>query len=127
MIRYLVDTDVLIEHIRGRQYLATNIINQGLGISIITLAELLYGAYKSSNQQQSLDKIDQLFKLGVKVEGLSVEMVIEYAKLKVDLEKIGQRLDEFDLLIGATAKSLGLTLVTKNMKHFKRIPQLKLA
>jgi tRNA(fMet)-specific endonuclease VapC len=47
-----------------------------------------------------------------------------FAGLKVDLERAGQRLDDFDLIIASTALVLNYRLVTNNEKHFKRIPGL---
>ena len=48
----------------------------------------------------------------------------KYGEIKAKLEAKGQRLDEFDLLIGATAVQNGLTVVTANVRHFGRIPDL---
>ena len=53
-------------------------------------------------------------------------IIKRYVPLKVTLEQQGQKLDEFDLLIAATALSHNLTLVTHNKKHFSRIPDLKM-
>lgn len=125
MIRYLIDTDISVDHIRGRNYLPPEIILES-AISIINLAELLYGAYKSQNPKKNLHSIDELLGLGIEIKNINVEVVDFYAQLKADLERIGQRLDEFDLLIGACAKVNELTLVTRNFKHFKRIKGLKL-
>lgn len=126
-MKYLADTDVLINHIRGRKYLDTQIIEDGLGISIISLAELLHGVYSSDNPQKAQEKVDALFALGVKVENLNNQIVDEYAQLKTNLEQAGQKLDEFDLLIGVTALVKNLILITGNLKHFKRIKGLKIA
>ena len=49
-----------------------------------------------------------------------------YGETKSQLEAKGMRIDEFDLLIGATAVDNSMTLVTHNTKHFQRIPNLKL-
>lgn len=125
-MKYLADSDVLIDHIRGKKYLDPAIISEGFGISIISLGELLSGAYKSSNTEKSLKEIDQIFSLGVTVENLNHEIMNVYAKTRVDLEKSGERLDEFDLLIGATAVVNHLILVTRNIRHFKRIKGLQL-
>ena len=111
MIKYLVDTDV---------------IKKGAAISIISVAELLYGAYKSANPKKNLQNIDELLGLGIEIKNLNVEVIDVWARLKADLERGGERLDEFDLLIGASAKVNELTLVTRNIKHFKRIPGLKI-
>lgn len=125
-MKYLVDTDVLIDHIRGKKYIDLRILKQGLGMSIISFGELLYGAYKSSDVGRSLEKIDNLLNQGVTVETLSAEIMHVYAQLKVKLEKSGQKLDEFDLLIATTAQVKGTVFLTRNVKHFKRIKDLKL-
>ena len=125
-MKYLADTDVLINHIRGREYLDTQIIADGLGMSIISLAELLHGVYRSNNPRKAQEKIDALFTLGVKVENLNNQIVDEYAQLKVNLEKAGEKLDEFDLLIGVTALVNNLILITRDTKYFRRIKGLKL-
>ena len=126
-MKYLADSDVLVDHIRGKRQLDQETISEGLGMSIISLGELLHGVYKSNNPEKSLEKITKIFGLGVVVENLSHEIMDTYARLKVELEKAGQKLDEFDLLIGSTAKVLNLTLVTRNLGHFKRIKGLELA
>ena len=58
-------------------------------------------------------------------EILSISAAIEpYAKLRAQLEADGIRLDNFDLLIAASAIGEGLNLVTHNTKHFERIHSL---
>ena len=49
-----------------------------------------------------------------------------YGSLKADLEQKGQRIDEFDLLIGATSITNNMIMVTSNTKHFERIPNIHL-
>lgn len=53
------------------------------------------------------------------------KIVLDYVQIKAKLEDEGKRLDEFDLLIAATAKISNLKLLTQNKKHFQRIPGLK--
>ncbi|MBP5377247.1 MAG: PIN domain-containing protein [Bacteroidaceae bacterium] len=50
----------------------------------------------------------------------------EYGEIRHSLEHTGLRIDQFDLLIGATAIHHNLILVTSNTKHFDRINELKL-
>lgn len=126
MIKYLIDTDVAVDHIRGRRYLPSEIIQRGAAISIISIAELFFGAYKSANPKKNLQNIDDLLGLGIEVKNLTVEIIDCFAQLKADLGRAGERLDEFDLLIGACAKVNVLILVTRNIKHFGRIKSLKL-
>ena len=125
-MKYLADTDILIDHLRGQKLLDQDTISEGLGMSIISLGELLHGAHKSNNPERSLEKINKIFGLGVMVENLSHEIMDTYARLKVELERKGQKLDEFDLLIAATARVNSLILVSRNLQHFKRIKGLKL-
>ncbi len=126
-MKYLLDTDVLINHFRGKENIGLPIIGEGVGISIITLGELLYGVYKSNNPQNNLTKLEHdLIGIEVSTKNLDEITMYQFAKIKAQLEKKGQRLEDFDLLIAATALVNGFTLVTKNIKHFKRIKGLKL-
>lgn len=127
MVKYLLDTNIIIDHLRGRNLIGDKIIEKGCAISVITLAELLYGAHKSDDPQQSLfATYDLLESFGFHIEVISEAAAQEFAEMKAVLEKAGQRLEDFDLLIAATAKVSGLILVTKNTKHFERVEGLKL-
>lgn len=126
-MKFLLDTSVIVEHLRGKQKLKASFVREGSVTSIITQAELFYGAYRSTQPQKNLRKIrEMLVDLGVGVINLSGKILDWYAKTKVALEKKGGKIDEFDLLIAATALGLNLTVVTRNIKHFQRIPKLKL-
>jgi predicted nucleic acid-binding protein len=125
-MKYLMDTDVVVNHLRGKEKLSSQLISHGLAVSVITLAELYYGAYKSDDKQVALISVDKtLSRLAVTQMPISEEVISVYADLKVRLEKKGNRLDDFDLLIAATAIANNLTLVSNNLKHFGRIPELE--
>jgi len=127
-MKYLLDTDVLINHFRAKEPLKLEIIAEGVGISIITLGELLYGTHKSDNPKTSLIRLEKdLVGIRVNVENLNTAIMDQFARIKADLEKKGKRLEDFDLLIAATALVNNLILVTRNKKHFERIKGLKLA
>lgn len=126
-MKYLLDTDVIIDHIRSKKYLNSDLFKEDTAVSVITLGELLSGAYKSTNIKLSLKKIDNFLDLGIKIIDLNSETIDIYAQYRADLETSGQRLDEFDLLIAATALIEKRVLVTRNLNHFKRIKNLKLA
>jgi len=57
---------------------------------------------------------------------LSPEITEEYVSVKVYLRKAGNIIDDFDILIGATALVHGLTIVTNNEDHFSRIKNIKI-
>lgn len=126
-MKYLLDSSVIVDHLRGKKEIDSAFLREGSAISIITQAELFYGAYKSKKPQQNLKKVRQMLTdLRIEVIPLSEDILASYGQTKVKLEKRGKSLDEFDLLIAATALSLNLSLTTGNLKHFKRISKLKL-
>lgn len=126
-MKYLLDTNILVDHLRGKTPLVLEYLKSGSGISVITQAELYYGAKRSASPLKNLKKVKSLINdLFLEVFPLSEVVCQEYAGLKADLEKKGQHLDDFDLLIAATALDLKLTLVTRDKKHFPRIKNLRI-
>lgn len=126
-MKYLLDTNILVDHIRGKEVIHQVSTGDEAVISVITLAELIHGAYKSDNPKNSLSKVDYtLDKCNLQVENLSEDIVHTFGEIKANLEKNGQRLEDFDLLIAATALTNNLILVSRNIKHFKRIKGLEL-
>ena len=126
-MKYLLDTDIVINHLRKKVMIKEVILEGGAAISIITLGELLYGAQKADNPEASITKLESsLSILELEIISLNKNIMIEFAITKSRLEKLGQRLDDFDLLIAATAKAHSLTLVTNNIRHFSRIPNLQI-
>ena len=97
-----------------------------MGICSVTAMERYYGAYKSQSVSANLSKVKRMVSAleMFSVEGACIEV---FAMLKAELEAAGNRLDDFDLLIGACGLSNGLTLVSNNVRHFGRIKGLKLA
>ena len=93
-------------------------------VSEITIAELYFGVAKSENKKRKLGDIRQVQQLFKVVPSFSSYM--EYGEIRYKLEHKGQRVDQFDLLIGATALHHKLTLVTSNIKHFERMEGLEI-
>ncbi|WP_455669379.1 PIN domain-containing protein [Phocaeicola sp.] len=125
--KYLLDTNICIALLRGDKIVARKIIEAGEGnccISVITLYELMFGAYNSKHEEQEILKVRELMKNFPVISLLhSAE---EYAFRKTQLRASGNMIDEFDLLIAATALNSNYILVTDNMKHFLRISDLKI-
>jgi tRNA(fMet)-specific endonuclease VapC len=127
MSQYLLDTDVSINFMRGSAEVARKIREVGLTnfyLSEITVAELKYGAMKSNRPEHHRLQVDTFcaeFGIVPITNALDV-----FAYEKVRLEKLGLRIDDFDLLIGATAIHYGFVLVTNNTKHFERMQHLTL-
>jgi tRNA(fMet)-specific endonuclease VapC len=125
---YLLDTDTIIYSIKGDAAVQKNVMrhfNDPMKISVITLMELYYGAYKSKKVFSNLAKVKTLAQ-SFEIVQIGLESVEIFGMFKAQLEIEGSRLDDFDLIIAASALSNNLTLVTNNEKHFQRIEGLKL-
>jgi tRNA(fMet)-specific endonuclease VapC len=94
-------------------------------MSVVTYLELVYGAIKSQQAEANLAKIEQLRQL-IPVQSLDTAAGRHYGRLRVELERKGSPIGSYDLLIAAHALSLGLTLVTNNVREFSRLPGLHL-
>ena len=94
-------------------------------LSVVTYGELLYGALKSRRRQENLAKVRRLQEIFPIVETTNAIMETS-AAIKTAIETRGQSLDDFDLVIAATAISRGYRLVTNNERHFRRMEELKL-
>ena len=90
-------------------------------VSEISIAELFYGAAKGGRQKNYEDIKNVLLQFEI----VPIYPCLEkYGIIKAELERKGLRIDEFDLLIGATAIQNQLVVVTANVKHLERIPDI---
>lgn len=126
-MKYLLDSNICIHYFRDKFDIDKKLQNIGLkncAISEITLAELIVGAEKSNNPTKN-HRIIEIFATQLTV--LPIFGVIQfYAKEKVRLQKQGNMVSDFDLLIGATAIQNNMIMVTENVKEFKRIKNIKI-
>lgn len=126
---YLLDTDTVIYSLKGHPTVKINLErhrNAILKISVVTLMELYYGAFKSQKVMSNLGKIKTIEE-AIEIVPLARESAEVFAMLKANLQKAGTPLDDFDLILAACALAHDLVLVTNNIKHFKRIEGLRLA
>jgi len=94
-------------------------------ISSITVAELYYGVQKSQMSEQN-ERALALFLAPLNIVQFDEHVAIEYGKIRATLEAKGTVIGSLDMLIAAHAKSLGVLLVTNNMKEFQRVDALSL-
>jgi len=94
-------------------------------ISIITFGELLYGAKRSTQRDKYTSIVYRLAEI-FPIVGITRSTIEAFADVKMALDKKGESIEDFDLLIAASALSLNYTLVTNNTKHFNRIEGLQL-
>ena len=116
----LVDTTVFIAHLRQRKEASEFLIKQSsiIHLSYISWGELLQGV-KSKKHYNEVDEIVSVYKVlwGTrKTEQLAIELLQNYTNSGIDL---------YDALIAATTMENNMTLVTYNLKHFKKVKGLK--
>ena len=127
-MKYLLDTDISIFYLRGKyninQKLKEIIGYDNCFISEITLAELKYGAELSERVEKNTNSVNEFAnKIGI----LPIFNCLDlYAKEKARLKKLGNLIDDFDLLIGCSAIKNDLILVSNNENHFERIENIKI-
>ncbi len=125
MKKYLIDTNICIYYLKARYGLNNKIAEIGIEncfISEITVAELKFGAEKSEQKEYNR-KIISAFILKFTIIPI-FSCIDVFAKEKARLRKKGIIIDDFDLLIGATALANGLIMVTNNTKHLGRLKDI---
>jgi tRNA(fMet)-specific endonuclease VapC len=128
MLRYMLDTNICIYVIKRRPDRLRerfNALSDQLCISVITLAELLYGAEKSARPYENLGVVEQ-FCSRLDVLSFGTQAASHYGQIWAGLERAGQLIGIHDMLIGGHARSEGLTVVTNNMREFRRLPGIRL-
>ena len=124
--QYLLDTCILIDVFGGRRGYQERIGKTGFsrfGTATICVAELYVGAFKKQEEAffRQIEWVMNNFACYP-----ADPSICTYARLRADLENAGMRLADFDLLIASIAIDNDITLVTRNARHFERIPGLKL-
>jgi tRNA(fMet)-specific endonuclease VapC len=124
----MLDTNICIYVLNGSlSHLAAKFDAEAssLCISSVTYAELWYGVEKSAPTRRDTN-VTGLARLIARVEMLpfDAEAAVHFGEIRVALEQAGRPCGAYDMLIGAHARSLGMTLVTNNRREFDRMPGL---
>jgi len=121
----LFDTDVCIELLNGNQEVVQrrNQYDDTIGISFMSVAELFYGAEKSTDPTKNFTTIEALL-LSMEIIQTDIPILRRFGLIKGQLEKKGNAIADADILIAATTMEKGTRLITGNLKHFDRIPGL---
>lgn len=126
MICYVLDTDTCIYWLKGNERIRQKVLQVGtesLGLTVVTLAELKFGAYNSKKVKENLKNIDK-FLSKMDVLPLNPAAADKFGTIKACLRKEGRIIEDFDILIASITISYGGVLVTNNVEHFKRIAEL---
>lgn len=129
-MKYLLDTNTCIfiinhkpEDVRRKMQ---SIPIGDIAVSAVTVSELEYGVAKSAATKKNQAALDK-FLMPLKIIAYDESAARNYGTIRAQLEKKGTPIGSMDLMIAAQARSLGLTVVTNNVREFKRIQGLKIA
>lgn len=128
MIRFLLDTNICIELVRGRAPAVVARLRRRkigtIGISAITLAELRYGVAKSSDPARNTVALAH-FCAPLEICPFDHEAAATYGDVRADLERAGTPIGPLDTLIAAHAVPLDVAVVTNNERELRRVPGLR--
>jgi len=127
MIKYMLDTNILIYTIRNRPTKVREAFkkySEFLAMSTVTLGELIYGAEKSTQSARNLADIEALA-ARVDVVPFDSQAAIHFGQVRAELADSDRLIGPYDLMIAGHARSRGLILVTNNLREFKRVPGLR--
>jgi len=124
LIRFLLDTNVCIDLLRGDseeilKHLRRHDLGE-IGISAITFGELQHGIHKSSDPPRNMQAVAE-FCAAFEIQPFDDLAAETYGQIRAELERLGTPIGPLDTLIAASALSLGCILVTNNEREFGRV------
>jgi tRNA(fMet)-specific endonuclease VapC len=124
----MLDTDICIYIIKRKPLRVLerleSIQPDQLSMSAITFAELMNGAKKSQRVEANVSRLNALGEI-LEICSFDQQAAVAYGDVRSSLEKRGEVIGPYDLLIAAHALSLDRTLITNNEREFKRVEGLK--
>lgn len=126
MKRYLIETSVIVNFLRNKNN-AVDLIESLEGelfSSYVSLAELYEGISRVKNPKELEKGVIDFFTGMSEVYGLDAGTAKHFGQTRALLKQQGNVIEDLDILLGATCLAHNLTMVTYNIKHFERIPNL---
>ena len=123
---FMLDTDTVSYAFRNTGNVAKHIRQNtpaGICISAVTLAELRFGATRKKSKK--IHALIDAFVSQVPVMPFDDTAADRFGGVAADLADRGVSIGDLDAMIAAHALDLDATLVTNNIRHFKRIPGLR--
>jgi tRNA(fMet)-specific endonuclease VapC len=127
MTGFMLDTDISSYIIKRRPETLVEKFEEHaetLCVSVMTAAELRFGAEKAGRPQ--LAELVEAYLERLAILDWTNDVTTQYARIRSELGRAGKPIGNMDLLIAAHAVSQGMTLVTNNIKHFSNVPGLKI-
>ncbi|MBO5599216.1 MAG: type II toxin-antitoxin system VapC family toxin [Oribacterium sp.] len=128
-MRYMLDTNICIYAIKHKPERVFQKLQEvdpkDVCVSSVTYAELVHGVEKSAAIEKNRLALSMLL-ANIDILDFNVSAADSYGKIRAELEKNGTPIGPLDMMIAGHAKSLGYTVVTNNVKEFKRVSGLKI-
>lgn len=127
MIKFMLDTNILIHTINKRPAKIRKRFGRHEGqlcISTVSWGELVYGCEKSSRPEQNLADIESMANR-LEIAAFDTSAAAHFGQIRAELARKGKPIGPYDAMIAGHARSLGLVLVTNNVKEFRRVSGLR--
>ncbi|MFK8331148.1 tRNA(fMet)-specific endonuclease VapC [Pseudomonas sp. BJa5] len=127
MLKYMLDTNICIFTLKNKPQVVREAFNRHHGqmcISTVTLIELIYGAEKSAAPERNLSVVES-FAARLEVLDYDRRAAAHSGQLRAELARAGTPVGPYDQMIAGHARSLGLVVVTNNLREFQRVPGLR--
>ena len=124
---FLLDTNAVIHFLKGKGRIAENLMASSpgqVGVPSVVLYELQVGVLKSDNPAKKQEILNR-FMASMTVYPFSHEEAELAGEIRAELEKKGEPIGPYDVLIAATALANNKILVTNNTKEFRRVDRLQ--
>jgi len=126
MLKYLLDTNIVIYTMKNRPQQVKRRFQQHhgrMGISTVTLGELVFGAEHSQQVERNLADLEA-FAARLEVLPFDNKAAYHFGQIRAALYRAGRPIGPYDMMIAGQARASGLKLVTNNVKEFERVPGL---
>lgn len=123
---FLLDTSACVRVLRNQSGLEKLPSPEATAIPVFVAAELWTGVNKARDTHPQHGAKLRAFLELFPIVDFTLEAALDYADIRAALEAAGTPIGPIDLFIAAQARSLGATLVTANLKEFRRVKNLKL-
>ena len=123
-----LDTDTVSFFLRGEGRVAERLSLSdpaSVGIPSVVLHELRYGMLRTGGGTRKRADLET-FLDSITVLPLDARSAAAAAQARIELDRLGQQIGPFDILIAGTALAHGAVLVTHNVREFSRVPNLRL-
>lgn len=128
MLKYLLDTNIVIYTMKNRPRQVKQRFQQHhgrMGISAVTLGELVFGAEHSQQVERNLADIEAMV-ARLEVLPFDDKAAYHFGQIRAELYRTGKPIGPYDLMIAGHARACSLKLITNNVKEFEKVPGLQI-